>query len=108
MNLIRGLQRNGYEIHFFYLWVPSVELALARVRGRVSSGGHNVPEALVRRRFDRSITNFLVHYRPLADSWNLYDNTAMTPKIIVFEEEGQLRILETKQYNDLIESYGRV
>ena len=47
--------------HFFFLWVPSVDLALSRVRGRVLEGGHDVPEAAVRRRFGRSIRNFFVH-----------------------------------------------
>jgi len=43
LSLIRRLKRRGYEVHFFYLWVPSVELALSRIRGRVSLGGHDVP-----------------------------------------------------------------
>jgi predicted ABC-type ATPase len=51
----------GYGIHFFYLWVPSVELALSRIRERVHRGGHDIPETVVRRCFERSITNFLVH-----------------------------------------------
>jgi hypothetical protein len=52
-----------------FLWVPTVSLALTRVRDRVLRGGHNVPETIVRRRFERSIRNFLLRYRPLADSW---------------------------------------
>jgi predicted ABC-type ATPase len=35
LNLIRRLKRWGYEVHFFYLWVSNVELALSRIRGRV-------------------------------------------------------------------------
>jgi predicted ABC-type ATPase len=42
-NLIRGLKRRGYEVHFFYLWLPSVELATSRVRERVLRGGHDIP-----------------------------------------------------------------
>ena len=52
LNLIRRLKRREYEVHVFYVWVPSVELALLRIRGRVSLGGHDVPAADVRRRFD--------------------------------------------------------
>jgi predicted ABC-type ATPase len=102
LSLIRRLKRRGYEVHFFYLWVPSVELALSRIRGRVSLGGHDVPAVDVRRRFDRSIRNFLVHYRLLADSWTLYDNTAAMPNIIASEERGRLQIGETTLYNDLV------
>jgi predicted ABC-type ATPase len=107
LSLIRRLKRREYEVHVFYLWVPSVELALLRIRGRVSLGGHDVPAADVRRRFDRSIRNFLVHYRHLANSWTLYDNTAAMPKIIASEERGQLRVGETTLYNDLVRRYGK-
>ncbi len=86
LNVIRGLKQRGFEVHVFYLWLASVELALSRVRGRVLQGGHDVPEAVVRRRFDRSITNFLVYYRQLADSWTLYDNTGAVPSVLATEE----------------------
>jgi predicted ABC-type ATPase len=63
--VIRRLKKLGYEVHFFFLWVPTVELALTRVKARVMGGGHDVPETVVRRRFDRSIRNFLLLYRSL-------------------------------------------
>lgn len=107
LHLIRRLQKQGYEIHFFYLWLPSVELALSRISERVSRGGHDIPETVVRRRFERSITNFLVHYRPLANSWTLFDNSAAALSIVATEERGQLRIIETKWYTELVKRYGR-
>ena len=48
LNLIRRLRRQGYVVHVLFLWVPSVELAVSRVRGRVLNGGHDVPEGVVR------------------------------------------------------------
>jgi predicted ABC-type ATPase len=107
LNLIRRLKQRGYATHFFYLWVPSVDLALSRIRERVSRGGHDVPEAVVRRRFDRSVRNFLIQYRSLADSWILYDNSAATPKIVASERQNEIRIIETEQYNGLVKRYGR-
>src|SRR5258708_18034170 len=68
LKLIRDLKKVGYQSHIFYLWVPTVELALSRVGERVLKGGHDVPESIVRRRFSRSIENFLAHYSLLADS----------------------------------------
>jgi len=59
--LLRQLKAKGYNIHIFFLWVKNVDLALSRVRERVLRGGHDVPEAVVRRRFDRSMRNFLAH-----------------------------------------------
>jgi predicted ABC-type ATPase len=111
LNVIRRLKEHAYQVHFFYLWVPSVELGLARIRERVLRGGHDVPEVVVRRRFSRSITNFLVHYRLLADRWILFDNSAAALSIVASEEQGEeqgeLRIFETKLYNDLVVRYGR-
>lgn len=68
LHLVHQLRKRGYGVHFFYLWVQSVELALLRIRERVSRGGHDIPEEVVRRRFARSTRNFLAHYRQLADS----------------------------------------
>lgn len=107
LNLLRRLEKRGYGVHIFYLWVPSVELALARIRERVSRGGHDVPEAVVRRRFERSMRNFFLHYGPIADRWILFDNSQPSLSVIALQEEGKLRTLASKRYNDLIEAYGR-
>lgn len=106
LHLIRQLKNKGYAAHFFFLWVPSVDLALSRVRARVSEGGHNVPEAVVRRRFGRSIRNFFIHYRRLADSWSLFDNSGATPIVIAFEKQGEAHIMEREIYNELVARYG--
>ena len=44
MGLLRRLKAQGYEVHLFFLWVESVDLALSRVQERVLRGGHDVPE----------------------------------------------------------------
>ena len=106
VHLIRQLKNKGYAAHFFFLWVPSVDLALSRVRARVSEGGHNVPEAVVRRRFGRSIRNFFSYYRRLADSWSLFDNSGATPILIAFEKQGETYIMEREIYNELVARYG--
>jgi predicted ABC-type ATPase len=86
--------------------VPSIELALDRVRGRVLSGGHDVPEAVVRRRFDRSIRNFLTNYRSLADSWTLFDNSGERPELFASERDDKLTIIEVQKYKELVSRYG--
>ena len=107
LHLIRQLKTQGYAAHFFFLWVPSVDLALSRVRARVFEGGHNVPEVVVRRRFGRSIRNFFIHYRRLADSWILFDNSGATPHVIAFEKQGEVRIMEPEIHNGLVARYGK-
>jgi predicted ABC-type ATPase len=79
-----------------------VELALSRIRKRVMEGGHDVPEGVARRRFERSARNFLVRYRPLADSWNLLDNSGEMPELIAVEKAGNLRIMRKEVYESLL------
>jgi len=103
--LIRHLKKQRYEAHFFFLWIPTVNLALTRVKARVLAGGHNVPEAVVRRRFDRSIRNFLLSYRSLGNSWTLFNNSGATPAVIAYQTEEHLRIINTDVYDTLIARY---
>lgn len=98
---LKELKEKGYAVHLFFLWIPSKELALARIKERVARGGHNVADEDVRRRFDRSINNFLILYKPLLDTWNLFDNSTASPRLIAKEEYGKLNV-EDKDLFDLI------
>ncbi|MFL6336009.1 MAG: zeta toxin family protein [Pyrinomonadaceae bacterium] len=69
------LKREGYNFHLIFLWLQSPELALRRVGERVSAGGHDVPEHIIRRRYAKGVGNFLRLYVPLADTWVVYDNS---------------------------------
>jgi len=82
VNLLTGLKAKGYALHLFFLWIPSPELAIARIKDRVAEGGHNVPVEDVRRRFTRGINNFFSLYEPLLDSWMLFDNSKAKPVLI--------------------------
>lgn len=75
--LLTGLAATAYHIHIFYLWLPSPDIAVARVRGRAQAGGHDVPESVVRRRFWKGLVNFDRLYRPIATTWRLYDNSLL-------------------------------
>ncbi len=79
MRLIPRWQAEGYIVKLFFLKLPSPEMAIARVRQRVAAGGHNVPEDVIRRRFDAGLRNFSQVYMPLVDEWVLYDNSGDDP-----------------------------
>lgn len=72
---IANLQQTGYLFNLIFLWLPSAEMAIARVQQRVTQGGHNVPEETIRRRYNSGIRNFFQLYQPLADNWRFYDNS---------------------------------
>ena len=80
--LLRGVRKAGFRAHMFYLWIPSPELALLRIRHRVESGGHDVPEADVRRRFRRTLRNLFRLNRPLLDTLHFFDNASEPPQLV--------------------------
>jgi predicted ABC-type ATPase len=85
----------------FYLWIPGPELALLRIRYRVESGGHNVLERDVRRRFARTLGNLFRLYRPLLDTLHFFDNSSDSPHLIFKDEAGQATISDTALYEQL-------
>ena len=99
--LLRGMKKVGFRLHMFYLWVPSPDLALLRIRDRVESGGHNVPEQDVRRRFGRTLGNLFTLYRPLLDTLHFFDNSSERPRLIFKEESGQATISDAALYAEL-------
>ena len=80
--LIPHWQVEGYHVKLIFLYLPSVELAIARVRARVAQGGHDIADPIIRSRFERGLINFSKVYRPLVDSWAIYDNSGVSPVLI--------------------------
>ena len=102
IRLLHDLKKKGYQLHVFFLWINSVQLALERIETRVRNGGHDIPEPIVRRRFSRGIFNFFEFYRPLADSWTIFDNSGDSPRMVAFEESGKVDILDASLYSLLL------
>lgn len=86
VNKIKTWKLENYEVIICYLRLPSVELAVERVKARVAQGGHNIPEHVIRRRFDKSWDNFQNTYKHLADQWIVFDTSEEMP-IIIDESE---------------------
>lgn len=78
-------RKQGYRVKLFFLQLPTPEMAVARVAQRVREGGHDVPEEVIRRRFDAGRRNFEQVYRGLVDGWILYDNSGDEPKRLAEE-----------------------
>ena len=72
---LQRLRAHGYRAHLLFLWLPSPEMAVARVASRVEQGGHNVPDEVVGRRYYAGLRNFFRLYTPIVDAWLLFDNS---------------------------------
>ena len=73
--LVKKAQRQKYEVVLLFLALDSHELAIKRVKTRVEEGGHNIPEDVIKRRFDKGLLNLFQLYLPIVDKWILVDNS---------------------------------
>ena len=64
----------GYRIYLYFVSTKDVEINIKRVQQRVKSGGHNVPEEKIRKRYDKALENLFETLR-LCDRAYLFDNS---------------------------------
>jgi len=105
--LLKKLKELGYKITIFFLWIPGSTLAIERIKERVLEGGHDVPAGDIRRRFNRSITNFFELYQCLSDSWIIFNNAGITPDLIAKNQDGKLVIFDRMLFNKIAKMENR-
>jgi hypothetical protein len=88
----------GIAVNIWFVGLATVELHLERVRRRVARGGHDIPEAKVRERFDRGREN-LIRLLPRSAAVRVLDNSvdadpdrgvAPTPKLLLDCRRGRV------------------
>ena len=87
LELISGAKSRGYEIHLVLVWLDSPDRCMARVRDRAAKGGHYIPDADVRRRYERGLANVPAAIRS-ADLVKLYDNSGNGHCLVLLAENG--------------------
>ena len=99
--LLRQAAESGIEVRIWYVGLDSPERHLARVRARVSRGGHDIPEQRIREHYARSLLN-LIGLLPQLAELRVYDNTreadphtgvAPEPVLLLHLDHGRLRTL---------------
>jgi predicted ABC-type ATPase len=104
--LVKRAQSKGYRVSLVYFWLESPEVAIQRVALRVSEGGHNIKEEVIRRRYSAGLRNFFNIYMPIVDYWMLVDNTR-TPRTIVAEGGlDQSSFIRNYERYNMIQAYG--
>jgi len=103
---LESLRDSGYRVHLAFLTLPGVELAVARVAERVAAGGHDVPEAIIRRRFAKGVRNFFALYRPIADTWQVFDNSDLVVPRLVAAGRGtaHTEVVDERRWKDFSEA----
>lgn len=101
---LRNCKIKGYTINLIYFWLQSPELAIERVQRRVESGGHSIPEDVIRRRYDRGRRNLTSLYLPLCDSWMVYNNSSPALLLVARKNaQGEPIIYERETWYQIIE-----
>jgi predicted ABC-type ATPase len=73
-SLLESALSAGIEVRIWYVGLASAELHIKRVKSRVARGGHDIPEAQIRSRYDSSRLN-LIHLLPRLTELSVFDNT---------------------------------
>jgi predicted ABC-type ATPase len=97
-DLLERAASQGIEVRIWYVGLSSPELHIARVRARVGKGGHDIPEARIRERYDASRLNLIRLLPSLGELW-VYDNSkeadpdagvAPEPKLVLHLRRGAI------------------
>jgi predicted ABC-type ATPase len=94
-----------YFVTLLFFWLPTPELAIERVAKRVQEGGHNIPEDVIRRRYEAGINNLKALYMPVCDLWTIYDNSGTNEVKQIAWGQGTLvrEVLEPEKYKKIME-----
>lgn len=97
---VREAQQQNYTVTLLFFWLNSVELAKKRVSLRVSEGGHDIPQEVIERRYQRGLKNLFEIYLPICDNVLLFDNSNNVPNLIFKKVENEtIQIIDNQLFN---------
>lgn len=104
LNIVARAQEHGYRVVILYLWLSSPQMAIERVRRRVSSGGHDIPDEVIKRRYYMGLSYLFNHYIPVCDQWILADNTTAPFKVIAQGAKGEEPVIRNQKTYEIIKT----
>ncbi|MDR0952645.1 MAG: zeta toxin family protein [Elusimicrobiota bacterium] len=93
LKIIQRAKDLNYKIIIIYSFVDNPQICINRIKIRVLSGGHNIPEEDVIRRFSRSKNNFWHKYKQLANEWMLFYNGGKVYHLVAKAKDGDTVVL---------------
>lgn len=100
--IIEKAQNRGYDVTILYFWLSSPQKAIESVQNRVRSGGHDIPEEVIKRRYYMGLEYLLKYYIPICDHWILADNTNPPFKVIAQGNKGGDVIIKDAKSYDIV------
>jgi predicted ABC-type ATPase len=87
LHLLQKPKETGYEIQCIYVLTCNSDINVARVKGRVFDGGHDVPEDKIRNRYIKAL-KLLPELIDVCDKILIYDNSIMPFLVFMKDERG--------------------
>lgn len=95
---IKEAQRKGYFVTLLFFWLESADMAIDRVKTRVTEGGHNIPDNVVKRRYIRGLKNLFELYMPVCDRSMVIDSSHGNCTFVMSQNKGS----EPEIFNDFL------
>lgn len=104
-NLVADAQADGYFVTLIFFYLNSQDLAVKRVETRVKEGGHDIPEKVIRRRYENGLNNFFNLFRSLVDDWMFIENSGDPYKLIAQKTKQDEKIYIGQIWKELKTKY---
>ena len=89
LRLLERAREKGYFIRCYYILTADPIINVWRVKSRVASGGHDVPEDKIIARYDRAL-NLIKDLVKICDVCHIYDNSGCKPFRIFKKRKEQI------------------
>ncbi|MEO8209636.1 MAG: zeta toxin family protein [bacterium] len=93
MNIIKKARASEYKIIILFFYLNSYRIAINRVRSRVITGGHNIPNDVIKRRYFRGVYNLMYFYKNECDYCLIVNNSGTKPELIAELKNNSTQIL---------------
>ena len=104
-NFVADAQANGYSVTLIFFYLSSQDLAVKRVETRVKEGGHDIPENVIRRRYENGLKNFFNIYSSIVDEWMFIENSGEPYQLIAQKTKSEVIIYIDQIWSELKTKY---
>lgn len=105
VSFIRRAKKLNYEVVCLFFWLETVDLAISRVKTRVKEGGHDIPEFIIRRRYNAGLKNFFTLFLTEVDNWIFVNNTGNKYEVISEGDSRSAKVFNSQIWNYLKKEY---
>lgn len=97
LKLLEKAKEKGYFLRCYYILTADPMINVWRVKSRAESGGHDVPEEKVIKRYDKAL-NLVKDLVKLCDICHIYDNSGRKPFRIFKKRKEQMYFYECEDW----------